>query len=70
MSFSPDITKAATIQEKLQICSATEIARTINRILSVAYDNLTKAQSNMIRQVNHQHHIKNFAVEDEVIVNI
>ena len=24
----------------------------------------------MIRQTNHQHHIKNFAVEDEVMINI
>ena len=43
MSFSPDTTKTAMMQEKLQICSATEIARTMNRILSVACDNLIKA---------------------------
>ena len=70
MSFSPDTTKTATAQEKLQICSATEIARIMNRILSVTHDNLTKVQSNMIRQVNHQCHLKDFAVENEVMVNI
>ena len=43
MSFSPDIMKAVTVQEKLQIHSAIEIARIMNRILSVAHDNLTKA---------------------------
>ena len=42
MSFSSDITKTATVQKKLQICSVTEIAKIINRILLVAYDNLTK----------------------------
>ena len=43
MSFSPDIIKVITAQKKLQIHSATEIAKIMNRILSVAYDNLTKA---------------------------
>ena len=52
MSFSPDTTKADTAQKKLQIHSVTEIARTMNRILLVAHDNLTKAQSDMIRQAN------------------
>ena len=42
MSFSSDITKAATAQEKLQIHSVTEIAKIMNKILSVAYNNLTK----------------------------
>ena len=70
MFFSPDTTKAATMQEKLQICSATEIARTMNRILLVAHDNLTKAQSNIIRQANHQHCVKDFVIEDEVMINI
>ena len=42
MSFSSNITKAATVQEKLQIHSATEIAKIMNRILLVAHDNLTK----------------------------
>ena len=69
MSFSPDTTKAATAQEKLQIHSATEIARTMDRILSVAYDNLTKTQSDMIRQANHWCHLKNFTVEDEIMIN-
>ena len=70
MSFSPNITKTATAQKKLQVCSATEIIKIMNRILSVIYDNLTKTQSNMIRQVNCQHHLKNFAVNDEVMINI
>ena len=69
MSFSPDITKADTAQEKLQIHSATEIARTMNRILLITHDNLTKAQSDMIRQANCQHHIEDFVVEDEVMIN-
>ena len=43
MSFNPDTIKAATAQKKLQIYSATEIARIMNRILSVIYDNFTKA---------------------------
>ena len=57
------------MQEKLQICSATEIAKIINRILTVTCDNLTKAQGDMIKQVNCQHHVKDFAIEDEVMVN-
>ena len=69
MSFNPDITKAATAQKKLQIHSVTEIAKIMNRILSVTHDNLTKAQSDMIKQANHQHHMKDFAVRDEVIIN-
>ena len=43
MSFSSDITKAATAQKKLQICSVIEIAKIMNRILSVIHDNLIKA---------------------------
>ena len=69
MSFNSDITKAATVQEKLQICSATEIARTMNRIFLVACDNLTKTQSDMIRQANCWHCRKNFVVEDEIMIN-
>ena len=42
----------------------------MNRILSVTHDNLTKAQSDIIRQANCQHYIKNFVIEDEVIINI
>ena len=53
MFFSPDTTKAATAQEKLQIHSATEIAKIMNKILSVTHDNLTKAQGNIIKQANH-----------------
>ena len=70
MSFNPDITKTATVQEKLQIHSAMKIARIMDRILSVACDNLTKAQSDMIRQVNCWCCLKNFAVEDEIMINI
>ena len=70
MSFNPDITRAGTAQEKLQIHSVTEIARIMNRILSVTQDNLTKAQSDIIRQANYQHHIKDFVIENEVMVNI
>ena len=36
MFFNPDITKAATMQKKLQIHSVIEIARIMNEILSVA----------------------------------
>ena len=43
MFFSPDIIKAATVQKKLQIYFATEIAKIMNKILSVAHDNLIKA---------------------------
>ena len=53
MFFNPDITKAATVQKKLQIHSVIEIARIMNRILSVAHDNLTKTQSDMIKQANY-----------------
>ena len=70
MSFSPDIIKAATMQEKLQICSVTEIARIMNKILSIAWDNLMRAQSDIIQQANCQHCIKNFAVENEIMINI
>ena len=42
MSFSFDITKAVTVQKKLQIYSVIEIAKIINRILSVTHDNFTK----------------------------
>ena len=52
MSFSPNITKAATVWEKLQICSVTEITKIIDRILSVAYNNLMRAQGDMVRQAN------------------
>ena len=52
MSFSSDIIKADTVQKKLQIHSVTEIIRFINRILSVAHDNLIKAQNDIIRQAN------------------
>ena len=69
MFFSLDITKAVTVQEKLQICSAMKIARTMNRILLVACDNLTKAQGDMVKQANHWCHIKDFVIENEVIVN-
>ena len=70
MSFSSDTTKADTVQKKLQICSATEIARTMNMILLIAHDNLTKAQSDMVRQANCQHCVEDFVVEDEVMINI
>ena len=69
MSFSPDITKAATAQEKLQICSATEIAKIMNRILSVACDNLIKAQGDMVKQANCWCYVEDFVVENEVMVN-
>ena len=70
ISFNPDITKAVTVQKKFQICSVTEIAKIINRILSVTHDNFMKTQNDIIKQANHQHHIKNFAVKNEVIINI
>ena len=70
MFFSPDIIKAATVQKKLQICSATEIVRIMNRILSVAYDNLTKVQGDMVKQANCQCCVKNFVIGDEVMINI
>ena len=70
MSFSPDIMKAATVQKKLQIHSAIEIAKIMNRILSVTHDNFTKTQNDIIRQANHQHCLKNFTVENEIIINI
>ena len=70
MFFSSDITKAVTVQKRLQIHSATEIAKIMNKILSVACDNLTKAQGDMIKQANHWCHIKNFAVENEIMINI
>ena len=70
MFFSFDITKAVTVQEKLQICSVTEIAKIMNKILSVTCDNLIKAQSDMIKQTNYWCHLKNFAVENEVMINI
>ena len=69
MFFNPDTTKAVTVQEKLQIHSATEITRIINRILLVAHDNLTKAQGDMIKQINHWYCVKDFVVQDEVMVN-
>ena len=70
MSFSPDITKAGTVQKKLQIHSVTEIAKIMNRILLVAHDNLIKAQSDMIRQANCWCYIENFVIEDEIMINI
>ena len=70
ISFNPDITKATTAQKKLQIHSIIEITKIMNRILSVAHDNLIKAQSDMIKQANCQCHIENFAVENEIIINI
>ena len=42
MFFNLDITKADTVQEKLQIHSVMKIARIMNRILLIAHDNLTK----------------------------
>ena len=69
MFFSSDITKIATAQKKLQICSVTEIARIMNRILLVAHDNLTKAQGDMIKQANCQCCVKDFMVGDKVILN-
>ena len=42
MSFNSNITKADMAQEKLQIHSATEIAKIMNRILSVTHDNFIK----------------------------
>ena len=42
MSFSSDITKAATMQKKLQICFVIEITKIINKILLIAYNNLIK----------------------------
>ena len=69
ISFSPDITKAATVQKKFQIHSVMKIARIMNRILSVAYDNLTKAQGDIIKQANCWCHMENFVVENEVIIN-
>ena len=41
------------MQKKLQICSVTEIAKIINRILLIIYDNFIKAQNDIIRQANH-----------------
>ena len=70
MSFSSDIIKVATVQKKLQIYSVMKIAKIINRILLITCDNLTKTQSNIIRQVNCWHHLKNFTVENEIIINI
>ena len=70
MFFNSDIIKAVTAQKKFQICSAIEIAKIMNRIFSVACDNLIKAQGDMIKQANCQCHMKNFAVGDEVMINI
>ena len=69
MSFNPDTMKTVTVQEKLQICSATEIIKIMDKILSVTHDNLTRAQGDMIRQANCQHCMKDFAVGDEVMIN-
>ena len=49
MFFSSDIIKAITVQEKLQIHFITEIAKIMNRIFSITYDNFTKAQSDIIK---------------------
>ena len=70
MFFSSDITKTATAQKKLQIHFVTEIARIINRILSITHDNLIKTQSNMIRQANHWCCLKNFVIKNEIMINI
>ena len=43
MFFSTDITKAVTVQKKLQIHSTIKIAKIMNRILSVACNNFIKA---------------------------
>ena len=69
MSFSSDTTKTATTQKKLQICSVTEIVKIMNRILSITHDNLTKAQDDIIKQANYQHYMKNFAIENEIMIN-
>ena len=42
MFFSSDTIKPATMQKKLQIYSIIKIARIMNRILSIAHNNLTK----------------------------
>ena len=70
MSFNSNITKTATAQKKLQICSATEITRIIDKILLIAWDNLMRAQSDMVQQADCQHHIKDFAVKNKVMINI
>ena len=70
MFFSSDITKAITVQEKLQICSVMEIARIMNRILLVACDNLTKAQGDIIKQANCWCCVENFVIKNEVMINI
>ena len=70
MFFNSDIIKTATVQKKLQICFVTEITKIMNRILLVAHDNLTKAQGDMIKQANCWCHIKNFVIENEVMINI
>ena len=70
ISFSSDIIKAATMQKRLQINSAIKITRIINRILSVACDNLTKAQDDMIKQVNCWCCVEDFAVKNEIMINI
>ena len=70
MFFNSDIIKAVTAQKKLQIYSVTEIIKIMNRILLITHNNLIKAQSNIIKQINHQHHLKDFAVENEIIINI
>ena len=57
------------MQKKLQIHSVMEIVKIMNRILSVAHDNLMRAQSDMVRQVNCQHCMKNFVIENEVMIN-
>ena len=41
----------------------------MNRILSIACDNLMKAQDDIVRQANCQYYIKNFAFENEVMIN-
>ena len=42
MFFNFNITKIITMQKKLQICSATEITKIMNRILLIICDSLTK----------------------------
>ena len=53
MSFSPDIIKGATAQEKFQIHLITEIIKIMNRILSVVQNNLMRAQSDIVKQANY-----------------
>ena len=69
MFFSSDTTKTDTAQKKLQIHFTMKIAKIMNRILSIAYNNLTKAQSDIIRQINHLHYVENFVIKNEIMIN-